>query len=99
MKLNMYKFPQNVLLKTTAAVACGYLGYNSTVGLTTVSKTVNNTTWTISDAATDGTHIWLRANNKTTVKYNGVTCTFTRNSNVFMITIPDNYDPTIPFTF
>lgn len=99
MKFDIKKFPQNVKIQTTAAVNCGYLGWNNTVGLTTPSSIINKTTKTFSDVATDGTHIWLRANNKTTVKYNGATCTFTRASNVFMITIPDNYDPTIPFVF
>ena len=98
MKLNITKFPQKVGVRTTRSTSFGYVGYNATTFLTNIGTTVNGTK-TFSDFATDGTHIWIRANNKTTVKYNGETCTFSRNGNYFMITIPDNYDPSIPFDF
>ena len=99
MKKNMTKFPQNVKIQTTAARPCGYLGYNDTTRLFSIGMTISSTTKTYSDLATDGTHLWIRVNNVTTVKYNGVTPAFTRSANTFMITIPDNYDPTIPFVF
>lgn len=99
MKKNMTKFSKNVNIQTTAARNCGYIGYNGTVRLCSIGMTISNTTRTYSDLATDGTHIWIRVNNVTTVKYNGVAPTFTRSGNTFMITIPDNYDPTIPFVF
>ena len=99
MKIDIQKFPQNIKMQTSAAINCGYLRYNSSIRMAAFVQVINNTTKTYSNVATDGTHIWLRANNKTTVKYNGVTPTFVRDGNIFRITIPDNYDPTIPFVF
>lgn len=97
MKLNITKFPQAVNVQATS-MSFAYLAYNATVLLKNSDATINGTK-TFSDFATDGTHIWIRASNRRTVKYNGETCTFSRNGNYFMITIPDNYDPSIPFDF
>lgn len=97
MKLNITKFPQAIKVQATS-MAFGYLAYNATVLLKNANTTINGTK-SFSDFATDGSHLWMRAGNKTNVTYNGVNCDFVRSGNYFMITIPDNYDPTIPFVF
>ena len=99
MKMKMRLFPKEVKIQTTASRLCGYLGYNSTTRLSIPGMVINNTTKTYSDLATDGTHIWIRCNNASSCKYNGVNATYTKAANVFMITIPDDYDPNIPFVF
>lgn len=97
MSLNIVKFPQAVKVQA-ASMAFGYIAYNDTTLIGSFGGAVNGTK-TYSDFATDGSHLWMRAGNRTNVTYNGVNCDFVRSGNYFMITIPDNYDPTIPFVF
>lgn len=71
---------------------------------TTIFKPVRATltagsTATYSDMATDGTHFWIDCSACSTVSYDGETCAFVRDGTSFMVTVPDNFDATIPFVF
>lgn len=97
MKLNISKLPYTVKIQATVAVQIGLLFYDATTLLYANQDVINRTTKSYSSLATDGTHFWIRPSNQTYVKYNGENCEFVRSNNYFMVTIPDNFDPSIPF--
>ena len=62
----------------------------------------SGSTKTLTNVATDGTHIWITAGGAKVAKkvsYNGDSVVFSYNNEGWMITIPDNFDNTIPFVF
>ncbi|MBP5462245.1 MAG: hypothetical protein J6Y20_08990 [Lachnospiraceae bacterium] len=98
------KMSQSVTVKNgkTSTISVGRIGYDATVlfnPLQAANVTAGNTA-TYSDLLTDGTHFWLTtATTITNCAYNGVAVAWTKSGNYWMITIPNNYDPTIPFIF
>ena len=56
-------------------------------------------TATYPNMATDGSHFWIDCSACSTVSYNDETCEFVRDGTSFMVTVPDNFDATIPFVF
>ena len=63
------------------------------------SNIASGSTKTITNFATDGTHIWAYVACTTTVSYNGSAATFVRSGQYYMLTIPEDYDESIPFIF
>ena len=94
-------FPSSVIVKNgkSSTISVVRIQYDADVIMRMPGQAniTSGSTATYSNLLTDGTHIWLRATNCTTVKYNGATATFTVTSNSFMITIPSGFDNTIPF--
>lgn len=98
------KFGSSVSLKnnrTSGVITFNRLSYSTatTIGWGGQANLAVGNTNTYSDYATDGTHIWFRAMGASTVTYNGSAATYSRDTSsaVIMLTIPANYDSTIPF--
>ena len=94
------KFDKSVIIKNgkTSTLSVARLSYSATTtfypnGVQGISA---GSTATYSDLVTDGTHFWLNVN-ATNCTYNGNAVSKVRSGNYWMITIPQNYDPTIPF--
>lgn len=89
----------SVSLKPSSSRAVGWVLHDDSILFMPIGETVSsNSTKTHTNVATDGEHFWIRINNVTAIKYNGSNCTVVRSGNYFMVTIPNNYDPSIPFT-
>lgn len=89
-----------ILIKNTrtGTVALARVTYDSITTFGAMNANISSgATSTYSDMVTDGTHIWIRPNQGSTVKYNGDTATYSKSSQYFMVTIPAGYDGTIPF--
>lgn len=89
-----------ILIKNarSGTIAVARVTYDSTTTLGAINANISSgATSTYSDMVTDGTHIWFRSNQGSTVKYNGNTATYSRSSQYFMVTIPAGYNGTIPF--
>lgn len=96
------KFNQSVIVKNgkSSTLSVGGLGYSATTTFypNQTSNISVGSTATYSDLVTDGTHFWLLVN-ATNCTYNGNAVLRERSGSYWMITIPQNYDPTIPFVF
>lgn len=98
MQLGPTDYP--ILIKNARAgtIAVARVTYDSTTTLGAINANISSgATSTYSDMITDGTHIWFRSNQGSTVKYNGATATYSKSSQYFMVTIPAGYNGTIPF--
>lgn len=88
-------------IRSSGNITFNRLTYNATTILGWSGQTfiTVGSTNTNADFATDGSRIWVRAQNASTAKYNGETATFARdiNSGVLCITLPSGFDGTIPF--
>ena len=91
---------QSVSVKNgrSGTVTVNRLMYNATTFLAVTSANISaGVTSSYSNLATDGTHIWLRFSAGTTLSYNDAQATYVRDGSYFEITIPSEYDNTIPF--
>lgn len=61
------------------------------------SNVTSNSTLTVTNMLTDGTHVFFNSSAGSTITYNGSTATFSKNGTDFILTIPDGFDGTIPF--
>lgn len=88
---------QNV--RSTGTITYEPLTYSDTTTLKLVSQSNIIVGGSASQAnmATDGTHIWIRATNTSTIKYNGENADFIKDGQCIRITIPAGFDGTIPF--
>lgn len=90
--------PVTIQNGTSSTKACGYVEYNATVIISATSGNLaSNASVTKTSMATDGTHFWVRANNTSSISYNGSPATFSKSGNDYMVTIPTGFDGTIPF--
>ena len=98
--MKISKVPHDVLIKCNSSRMVGRVDYNATVLLIANNVTISaGATKTYSSLATDGEHIWIRCNNASSCKYNNVSVSYTKSGNYWQITIPDNFDPSIPLVF
>ena len=84
----------------TGTVTVVRLVYNETTMIGAYNSNVTkSSTATYTDMLTDGSHVWFRLSQGTTLKYNGNNADYVRDGQYFKVTLPSGYDGTIPFVF
>lgn len=89
--------------KSSGTVSIGCVSYNATTLLAAVvggNATAGGGTKTHTNLLTDGTHIWINTSGTySSLTYNGHGVSYKRSSSYLMVTIPSDFDHSIPFEF
>lgn len=89
--------------KSSGTVSVSCVTYNSTTKLAPAqggNATAGGGTITRTNVLTDGTHFWIGTSGTVNgLTYNNASVSYKRSSGSWQITLPANFDNTIPFVF
>jgi hypothetical protein len=93
-------WPDSIIIKNSYSggnITFTRIQYSVTVFITATQAGINSGgSSTFSSLLTDGEHIWFRTNHGTQVLYDGTPLEIAKSGTAFQVTMPANFDPTIP---
>lgn len=89
--------------KSSGTISIGCVSYNGTTMLAPNSggnATLGGGTRTLTNVLTDGTHFWISTSGTVNgLTYNNASVSYKRSSGQWQITLPPDFDNTVPFVF